>query len=219
MQAVSNHYAGILSKDAPGFKTGAIELNAHNNLGRGYEVGAILAKRYVIANLDDDVLAGDLRMMLGQYDQLKSLVGDSVLNVELDIDADSYDNNVKEFQKEIIAKTNEQVDEKIIEELLRSTKTYPRKVRERLIRQVVRNKKIANLIKQKYHYICSVCGREPFIQKNGQPYAEADHIIPLNGNTKGDDSVENLRCLCAQCHAVITHGSSEEITKLISLDS
>jgi 5-methylcytosine-specific restriction protein A len=216
IQAVSQHYAAIISKNAPGFKPGVINLGAENNLGKGYERGAVLAKRYTIAELNDDELARDLQIMLEHYAELKSLVGDSILNIELDVDADLYDNSIKNFQKEIVAKTYHAVDEKVIDELLKQAKTYPRQIREKLVRQITRNRKIATLVKEKNLFVCSICGRAPFIQKNGRPYAEADHIVPLGGETMGADAAENLRCLCAQCHAIITHGSSEEIAKLLN---
>jgi len=84
-----------------------------------------------------------------------------------------------------------------------------------IVYRIVRNPKIAQLIKEDRNYICEICEREPFIQKNGKPYAEADHIEPLGGNYKGLDTPENMRCLCAQCHATITHGSDEVIKKLL----
>lgn len=85
---------------------------------------------------------------------------------------------------------------------------------ERIVSKIVRNPKIALLIKKQQEYICEVCGREPFRQKTGTLYAEADHIKPLG--LGGLDTPENMRCLCAQCHAVITHGSDELIKELLS---
>ena len=86
----------------------------------------------------------------------------------------------------------------------------------RIVQKIVRNPKISQDVKIAKDFICEVCGLKPFIQKNGLPYAEADHIQPLGGDYRGIDSPENMRCLCAQCHAIITHGSDEIIKKLLS---
>jgi hypothetical protein len=103
-----------------------------------------------------------------------------------------------------------------IEDVLKTLRTSrpPQRI-ERVVYKIVRNSKIAQLVKEKQKYICEVCGREPFIQKNGKPYAEADHIEPLGGDYKGLDTPENMRCLCAQCHAVITCGSDKVIKELL----
>lgn len=83
----------------------------------------------------------------------------------------------------------------------------------RIISRVVRNPQIAHLIKVKQGYVCEICSRKPFVQSNGSFYAEADHIEPLG--LGGLDTPENMRCLCAQCHSVITHGSEEMIKALL----
>lgn len=85
---------------------------------------------------------------------------------------------------------------------------------QRIISKIVRNRKIAQWVKERQKYICEVCKREPFIQTNGRPYAEADHIKPLG--LDGLDTPGNIRCLCSQCHAVITHGSEETVKDLLS---
>ena len=86
----------------------------------------------------------------------------------------------------------------------------------RVTQEIARNPKVARLIKERERYICEICKREPFIQKNGQLYAEADHVQPLGGASKGLDTPGNIRCLCAQCHRVITYGSSEVIRELLA---
>lgn len=124
--------------------------------------------------------------------------------------------------------TNDREDEEIASEIILSntpeevaralkalSNSLPPKRTERVMQKIARNPKIAQLFKASKHYICEVCGRKPFMQKNGQPYAEADHITPLGGSAGGLDTPENIRCLCAQCHAVITHGSKEVVRGLL----
>ncbi len=85
-----------------------------------------------------------------------------------------------------------------------------------IAQKIARNPKTARLVKESKQYVCEICNRKPFIQKNGKPYAEADHIEQLGGETRGLDTPENIRCLCAQCHAIVTYGSQEVINKLLS---
>lgn len=104
----------------------------------------------------------------------------------------------------------------VIEQVLGAARTsLPPERIEQVVYKIVRNPKIAQLIKEKQKYICEVCKRPPFIQKNGMPYAEADHIEPLG--LGGLDNPDNMRCLCSQCHAIITHGSDEVIRQLLEM--
>ena len=93
------------------------------------------------------------------------------------------------------------------------TKTQPPDRVERLVSKIIRDPRIAVLIKEYNNYICEVCDKKPFVQSNGKLYAEADHITPLG--LGGLDSPDNMRCLCAQCHVIITHGSESVIRELL----
>lgn len=48
--------------------------------------------------------------------------------------------------------------------------------------------------------ICEICGNNaPFIKKkDGTPYLEVHHVIPLGDG--GEDTVENAKALCPNCH-------------------
>ena len=130
-----------------------------------------------------------------------------------------------EFFRNIPENSNEAVDdiaerlhsveeiEAALQELFSSQP--PEKV-QKVVTRIVRNPRIAQLVKEKQGYICEICERKPFIQASGAPYAEADHIKPLGGNTRGLDSPENMRCLCSLCHAIVTYGSEQEIARLVA---
>jgi 5-methylcytosine-specific restriction protein A len=212
IDAACRHYAKLLSDNRGNFKRGNVSLNATHNLGKGYEAGSILFNKYFIDNINDDTIKHDIDELLENYKQLKDLVGDSVLNV--DVDTEKYDQQIQSFKKEIAKSTFRPISEELIAELIEKAKNTPPEIRERLIKQIPRNRKYAQYIKQKARYICAICGKKPFTQKNGLPYAEADHVKPLG--QKGEDSPINMRCLCAQCHAIITHGSDSEIKQLLS---
>lgn len=100
-------------------------------------------------------------------------------------------------------------------ELKNMLRTEPPERVERVAFHIVRDPNVAMLVKESKGFVCEVCERAPFIQKNGKPYAEADHIRPLGGIHRGLDTPENIRCLCAQCHAIITYGSDEVIKELL----
>ena len=159
-------------------------------------------------------IIADLKKLLLVYEDLKNIVGDNILN--LNVENDSDDLTIDDFKEEIAKNTFKEISDELIKVILGKTKDKPRETKLRMINQIVRNRKFATYIKQKQKYVCEICKKEPFIQKNGQPYAEADHIIPIGGETRGLDSPDNLRCLCAQCHAIVTHGSDDEIRRLLA---
>lgn len=123
------------------------------------------------------------------------------------------DSEDEEIASEIIS--NDTMEE-VAHALEALSNSLPPKRVERVMQKIARDPKIAQLFKVSKQYVCEVCGREPFIQKNGQPYAEADHIQPLGDSYGGLDTPENMRCLCAQCHAIVTHGSDEVVKELLA---
>lgn len=57
--------------------------------------------------------------------------------------------------------------------------------------------------------ICELCDKEaPFRDKNGDPYLEIHHILPLSCN--GSDTITNTVALCPNCHRSI-HFSNEKL--------
>ena len=187
-------------------------MRANNALAEGYERGSIISKKYSISGLSGEVLLDDIRKLLESYKELKTIVGDSVLNLEVD---SANDETITTFKKKVAAESFSKDTPESIARLIQVANEAPPEVRTKLKKEIVRNRKFANYVKVQAKFICQVCGREPFIQANGTPYAEADHIMPLGGNTKGLDSPDNMRCLCAQCHAVLTHGSEDEKRRLL----
>ncbi len=212
IRIVCDHYAKLLESKPVGFSDGVMNLGAEIELGKGYELGAIVSKKYQIGLINDSELLNDLRGILSTYSELKSIVGNSILNIEVEPTIDTE--TVATFKQRIAAESfsTKPLDSIIV--LMKEASASPPEVRTRLIREIVRNRNFATYIKQRASYICQICGRKPFIQKNGQPYAEADHINPLGGAYKGIDGPNNMRCLCAQCHSVVTHGSDEAIAEL-----
>lgn len=214
IEVISAHYTKLLKGLSANLSSGPINLHANNNLGKGYELGTIASKQYSIDDLSDTQLIQDIQVLLASYAELKSIVGNSILN--LTIDPNEYNDEVKSFKKEILKKSLDNDIGQSIIDLIGIADQAPPAIRQVLKSQIVRIKKNADFVKDRASYICEICTREPFIQKNGKPYAEADHIVPLGGSTRGIDHPDNMRCLCSQCHAVVTHGSDEEVKKLLS---
>lgn len=212
IRSISEHYAGKILDSPPGFKSGVINLAAEKTLGKGYEKGAILSKKYTIGAFSDEELLSDLTEIIRTYKDLKNTVGSSIFNLNIEEIEEVEDLN--NFKKEVALASLEEDPAEALLKLTKLAAGEPSKVRERLCREIVRNRKFAEFVKERSDFVCELCGRKPFLQSNGKPYAEADHIVPLGGKTKGGDHPDNMRCLCSQCHAVVTHGSDEEIKNL-----
>lgn len=58
---------------------------------------------------------------------------------------------------------------------------------------------MSEYVKRRANGKCDLCEQPtPFIKKNGEPYLESHHIVPLAQN--GDDTIENTVALCPNCH-------------------
>lgn len=207
----SDYLRDQLKRVPKGFGSGPINLSATGQLSRGYEYGQILTKRYEINSINDSELLVDLREIIAVYNDLTSLVGSDIKNI--DYEKVAAKEKVSDIDKAINQFTLIGDGAKALEELKKFIRNSPPEKRKVIAEKAVRNPKIARLIKESRKYVCEICGLKPFIQKSGEPYAEADHIKPLSD--EGYDSADNMRCLCAQCHAIITHGSETEVERLM----
>ncbi|MCT4171481.1 HNH endonuclease [Elizabethkingia anophelis] len=88
-------------------------------------------------------------------------------------------------------------------ELRYSNKRTERK--ESTVLRIVRDTRIADDVKKLYNYECQVCG-ETIPTKSGG-YAEGAHIKPLGRPHDGDDSSDNLICLCPNHHVMFDKGT------------
>lgn len=89
--------------------------------------------------------------------------------------------------------------------LSRLGRTFDTESLERLfvpVRVQLRTRNLAALrayVVQRAKGYCQLCGHEaPFKDKDGAPYLEIHHIVPLRDG--GSDSPENLIALCPNCH-------------------
>jgi hypothetical protein len=87
------------------------------------------------------------------------------------------------------------------------------KVKERVSRTIERGS-IAALVKRANGFRCQLCaalGRDPigFRKKNGEPYVEAHHIMPVSQQQIGSLAALNVMTLCANHHREVHYGEVE----------
>lgn len=70
--------------------------------------------------------------------------------------------------------------------------------------RIVRDTKLSRELKALYNYTCQICGIR--ISVKGIGYAEAAHIKPLGNPHNGQDTPNNLLCLCPNHHVMFDKG-------------
>lgn len=101
----------------------------------------------------------------------------------------------------------EKIETEIIESPIKNTLSQGNK---NIIRtevttsRIIRDTKLAQEVKALYNYECQICGI--IIEVNGVRYAEAAHIKPLGKPHNGDDTPENIICLCPNHHVMFDKG-------------
>ncbi len=215
IQKYSSYFYKHLTNIPDKFTSGPIDLNAAHPLSKGYELGQIISRAYTISVIEDAVILHDLKDMLSIYDQLASFAGNDILNIPHDQILSGKD--VDKFEKQLNSITLIQNPQTAIEDLQKYINTQPPEKREILVKKAIRIPGLAKKIKESKGYICEICKLDPFLQRNGLLFAHADHVTPLG--VGGLDSPDNMRCLCAQCHAIITYGSELVIKELLEKHS
>lgn len=204
------------------FSFSPINLHARNVLGKGYELGHICGKYYLRKEIPDDItLANDLRNLLSVYREAKGIIGNNIIDLSFayDDESEDKDENEEHITKERIvinksvskAKTSEEI-EKILSKIEEEYKDKEPQTKRQIAKAIVRNSRIARLIKGKAKYLCAICGILGFEKRNGERYAEVHHKEELAKT--GLDLPSNIICVCPLCHRIIHYGSDNEIDKL-----
>jgi putative restriction endonuclease len=76
---------------------------------------------------------------------------------------------------------------------------------ETVVQRIVRSSPLGTHVKQLHDWSCQRCGRR--METPAGPYAEAAHIKPLGRPHDGPDSLDNLLCLCPNCHVEFDLGA------------
>ncbi|NVN18261.1 hypothetical protein GUA46_07905 [Muricauda sp. HICW] len=71
---------------------------------------------------------------------------------------------------------------------------------------VLRNIGLAQKLKETYNYRCQICGNQIPIGTNNY-YAEVHHIKPLGKPHNGPDVLENMICVCPNCHVLLDYNA------------
>lgn len=72
--------------------------------------------------------------------------------------------------------------------------------------RVVRDTRLARWVKEHHNHECQLCGDTLHISED-ERYAEAHHVKPLGSPHDGPDEVENILCLCPNCHVRLDYGT------------
>ncbi len=107
-------------------------------------------------------------------------------------------------------------DQKIVELAKKSHNKVPQ----------IRDQKLAKEVIEISNYKCQyalITGEKHmmFSAKDGKPYAEAHHLIPIKASKdffpRNLDRASNIVCLCPNCHSILHHGSKEEKRKILKV--
>ena len=78
-------------KTVEGFSFDKIDLKGNSDLAKGYELGNICSKYYDANDLpSSNVLMNDLQKLIGSYRELKSLIGNEILDIDLVLDEEEF---------------------------------------------------------------------------------------------------------------------------------
>jgi 5-methylcytosine-specific restriction protein A len=70
--------------------------------------------------------------------------------------------------------------------------------------RIVRNSNVTKFVRNLYNNHCQVCGTQLKLN-NGLFYSEGHHILPLNKD--GPDIINNVICVCPNCHVLLDYGA------------
>jgi len=77
---------------------------------------------------------------------------------------------------------------------------------QRLISVISRDKRLVDDIKSRYENTCQICDLSLSIDSNLH-YSEVHHIIPLGYPFNGEDKLNNMMCVCPNCHILLDYKS------------
>jgi len=80
----------------------------------------------------------------------------------------------------------------------------PERVVQRISR-IIRDTAVSSELKLLYDHSCQLCGT--VITLCGRSYSEAHHIKPLGSPHDGNDSRDNLVCVCPNCHVLLDYAA------------
>ncbi|MEH2550743.1 5-methylcytosine-specific restriction protein A [Bradyrhizobium sp. AZCC 2262] len=188
------------------FIAGPLDLAATKPLGKGYESGAIISRRYRAGDeVSIDKFRKDLVQLLNLYDELVTKLGSNLLD-HLDlISSDDYQEAANEIATELPSKS-----------LPDGGLPPPPKVNGKQAGKYKRNPEMAAIAIQAASHQCEV---EPThltftSRKTKKPFVEAHHLVPMQCQDQFEVSLdvpENIVALCPGCHRKFHHARFGEL--------
>ncbi|MFI5607618.1 YDG/SRA domain-containing protein [Amycolatopsis sp. NPDC051903] len=74
------------------------------------------------------------------------------------------------------------------------------------VQRIIRSTEVAERVKTLYDHTCQMCGIK-LVVTGDRGYSEGAHIQALGGLHRGPDVVENMLCLCPNCHVLFDSGA------------
>lgn len=103
-----------------------------------------------------------------------------------------YVNFSREDRKRMFLNINEFANEETL-----------RKIRE--VDLIVRNNSLVRILKDIYKNTCQICNTSLQISEN-KYYSEVHHLKPLGSPNNGPDRLDNMICVCPNCHVLLDFG-------------
>lgn len=69
---------------------------------------------------------------------------------------------------------------------------------------IIRNARLTQKLKELYSYSCQICKKQISTGRDSY-YAEVHHIKPLGEPHNGPDIIENMICVCPNCHVLLDY--------------
>lgn len=185
---------------------GRLDLSATNTLGKGYESGAIVSRRYGIGDaVSEAQFRDDLIQLLDLYDGLAAKLGHNLLDHLDSMSSDDYQEAANEIATTDPAKS-----------LPEGGLPPPPKVNGKQAGKYKRDPEMAAMAIQAASHKCEIeQTHETFTsRKTKQPFVEAHHLIPMQCQGEFEVSLdvpENIVALCPGCHRKFHHARFGEL--------
>jgi hypothetical protein len=177
-----------------------------------FQPGAFIfiGKFMSLENINYDEILSTFDRLLDLYEYVED-PSKTIIPPE-EIDEDEIEPTKKE-EKKVIDSTPEFTSaeqvEMYIKNISKELLSQPVSERIKLAKIYSRNPKYADWVKNRQKYICQICGVEPFLKKDNNPYAEAHHIFEL-ARSRIDDP-RYMICVCPTCHRIIHYGNDKAL--------